>query len=164
CRDVTSIGIERLTGEAGESARRELSAHLNSCETCRTEMARLEDLWIVLGTDPDASVTPEFRKQTVALLEEEILRRRVREFRPRTRWARPMLQAAALLVAAGLGFLAARELFRTSATGTVSGPVAAVPTPIPFPKTGSGLPDFSANPPPSPVPLPPPPTERARAE
>jgi len=146
CRDVTNIGIERLTGEAGESARRELSAHLNSCEACRNEMARLEDLWTVLGTDPDAPVTSDFRKQTLALLEEETLRRRVREFRPRPRWARPMLQAAALLVAAGLGFLAARELFRTSAAGTVAGPVSAVPTPIPFPKSGSALPDFTANP------------------
>src|SRR5262249_32909506 len=74
CRDVTNRATERLTGEAGESARRELSAHLNSCEACRTDMSRLEDLWTVLGTDPDATVTPEFRRETLALLEEEMLR------------------------------------------------------------------------------------------
>jgi hypothetical protein len=143
CRDVTTIAIERLTGEAGESARRELSAHLNSCESCRNEMTRLEDLWTVLGTDPDAPVTPEFRRQTLALLEEETLRRRVREFRPRTPWLRPMLHAASLLVATGLGFLAARELFRPNANAPAP-TVAAVETPVPGRR--AVIPDLSSNP------------------
>jgi hypothetical protein len=73
-------------------------------------MARLEDLWTVLGTDPEATVTPEFRQRTLALLEEETLRRRIREFRPRRRFASPLLQAAALLAAASLGYIVARGL------------------------------------------------------
>jgi HEAT repeats/Putative zinc-finger len=138
CRDVTSLAIDRLAGEAGEAARRELSAHLNACEACRAEMSRLEELWTVLGTDPDASVSPEFRRETLALLEEEALRRRVRQFRPRPRLARPLLQAAAVLVAAGLGFLTARELFRPKAS--------AAPAVAPVPAARAALPDLSANP------------------
>jgi hypothetical protein len=52
----------------------------------------------------------------------------VREFRPRPRWTRPALQAAAILAAAGLGYLAAR---RPANPGALS-PVAPLgPTPAP---------------------------------
>ncbi|MFY9552496.1 MAG: HEAT repeat domain-containing protein, partial [Thermoanaerobaculia bacterium] len=101
-------------------------------------MSRLEELWTVLGTDPDATLTAEFRRQTLALLEEETLRRRVRQFRPRPRFVRPLLQAAALLVAAGLGFVAAREVFRPAA----SRPVAAIKATT----AGTERIDLSANP------------------
>src|SRR5206468_11708110 len=82
CRDVTTLGIERITGEAPEAARRELAAHLAGCESCRREMARLEDAWTTLGLDPDAEVTPDFRRRTLGLLEDELIRGRVRAFRP----------------------------------------------------------------------------------
>ena len=110
CRDVKTIALDRLAGEADEAARRELSAHLAGCEACRREMGRLEDLWTVLGTDQDATVTPEFRQHSLELIEEEFLRRRVREFRPRTRPVRPFLQAAAILAAGAVGYLIARGL------------------------------------------------------
>jgi hypothetical protein len=139
CRDVTTLGIERLAGEAGEAARRELSAHLAACEDCRREMARLEDVWTTLGADPDAEVTADFRRRTLGLLEEEMLRGRVRAFRPRPAFARPALQAAALLVAAGLGYVAARGLPRAaspSASASPASPAAAA----------AAVPDLAANP------------------
>jgi HEAT repeat protein len=138
CRDVTTFGIERLTGEAGEAARRELSAHLAACENCRRAMARLEDVWTTLGLDPDAEVTPEFRRRTLGLLEEEMIRGRVRAFRPRPAFARPLLQAAALLVAAGLGYVAAKGLPHAPAPAA-SAPSAAAPR-------AAALPDLAANP------------------
>jgi hypothetical protein len=112
CRDVTALAIERLAGEAAEDARRRLADHLARCESCRLEIGRLEELWATLLLDPDAAVTADFRRRTLALLEEEMLRQRIRSFRPRPRAARPLFQAAALLMAAGLGYAAARVAVR----------------------------------------------------
>jgi len=108
CRDLTALAAARLAGEASEAERRELSAHLATCESCRAEMARTESVWTALGEDADAPVTPEFRRRTLALLEEEMMRSRVRAFRPRTRFVRPLAQAAALAAAGSLGWLLAR--------------------------------------------------------
>ncbi len=140
CRDVTTIALDRLAGEADEASRRELSAHLAGCETCRREMARLEDLWTVLGTDPDAQVTPEFRRRSLDLIDEETLRRRVREFRPRRRFANPLFQAAALLAAGSLGYFVARGL-PGGQSGTPAPAPAAAAAPV-----ASSLPDLAANP------------------
>lgn len=76
----------------------------------------------------DAELTPEFRERTLALLEDEMIRGRVRHFRPRAAWARPLAYAAGLALAAAGGFWAARE-----PTGRMAvGPRAAVlPTPAP---------------------------------
>ncbi len=138
CRDVTTLGIERLTGEAGEAARRELSGHLAACEDCRREMARLEDVWTTLGSDPDAAVGADFRRRTLGLLEEEMLRGRVRAFRPRPAFARPALQAAALLLAAGLGYVAAKGLPRAASPAVASAGSPAA--------TAAAIPDLAANP------------------
>jgi hypothetical protein len=142
CRDVTKIALDRLAGEADEAARRELSAHLAGCETCRREMNRLEDLWTVLGTDEAAEITPDFRKRSIELLEEETLRRRVREFRPRPRLVRPLLQAAAMLAAAGVGYLVARGL-PSRAVGPAVGPAPASAGAAP---AASTVPDLAASP------------------
>ncbi|MGE5413381.1 MAG: anti-sigma factor family protein, partial [Syntrophomonadaceae bacterium] len=64
CRDLTALGIERLTGEADEASRRELSEHLARCESCRREMERLEAVWTTLGRDADPEITPEFRRRS----------------------------------------------------------------------------------------------------
>ena len=153
CRDVKTIALDRLAGEADEASRRELAAHLAGCESCRQEMGRLEDLWTVLGTDPDAAVTPEFRQRSLELIEEEMLRRRVREFRPRPhRIGRVALQVAALLAAVAIGYLASSAV-RTSATpapasGSASR-VAVARTPIAsgvVPVAHAYVPDLGANP------------------
>ena len=155
CRDVKTIALDRLAGEADEASRRELSAHLAGCEACRSEMGRLEDLWTVLGTDPEATVTPEFRKRSLELVEEEILRRRVREFRPRPRSVRPFLQAAAMLAAGAVGYLIARGLPSSSSSTSSPTPIAgSAPRAIATPSagvarasnTGSVVPDLAASP------------------
>jgi hypothetical protein len=138
CRDVTALGIERLAGEASEASRRELSAHLAGCEACRRELARLEGVWTTLGLDANAEITPDFRARTLGLIEEEMIRNRVREFRPRARSsARLFLQVAALLVAGGVGYLLARGLPKTVAPA-VANVASAVPA--------AAVPDLAANP------------------
>jgi hypothetical protein len=141
CRDLTALATDRLAGEAGEAARRELSSHLAGCEACRTEMARLEGVWATLGEDADAAVTPDFRRRTLALLEEEMMRARVKAFRPRNRFARPLAQAAALLVAGSLGWVIAR-------TATPAGTAAAgSKTPAPSASNRAAAPtDLGGNP------------------
>jgi HEAT repeats/Putative zinc-finger len=148
CRDVTEKAIERLAGEANEATRRELSAHLAGCESCRRETGRLEDVWTTLGMDPDAEVTADFRDRTLGLIEEQMIRDRVRNFRPRQRALRPLLQAAALLAAASLGYLVSRGLARESAGGIAAGPAAAVVAAAgtPAPATAAALPDLASNP------------------
>jgi len=131
CRDVTAHAIDQLAGEALEAMRRELSAHLAGCENCRRETARLEDVWTTLGMDPDAEVTPDFRRRTLGLLEEQTIRDRVREFRPRHRFVRPLLQAAALFGAASLGYFASRGLAPLSSPKAAASPSAAASAPVP---------------------------------
>ena len=89
-----------------------MARHLERCAACREQMAAIEKTWQALEDDPDAPVTAEFRERTLALLEEEILRQRIRTFRPRPRlrWARVAAYAAGLALAALVGFSAARRL------------------------------------------------------
>ncbi|HTY41316.1 MAG TPA: HEAT repeat domain-containing protein [Thermoanaerobaculia bacterium] len=146
CRDLTTLGIERLTGEASEASRRELDAHVDACESCRRDLERLEELWTTLGRDPEPEVTPEFRRRTLGLLEEEMIRGRVKAFRPTPTFRRPLLQAAALVAAAGVGYLLARGLpGRDSASpaASPSWPVAAV---TPTAPGAAGVPGLAGNP------------------
>ncbi|HTD51730.1 MAG TPA: HEAT repeat domain-containing protein [Thermoanaerobaculia bacterium] len=106
CRELTEQAIDRLTGQISESRRGDLEAHLEVCSACRAELARIEDSWRTLGADSDAEMTEEFRLQTLALLEDEMTRGRIRAFRPRPRWERLAAQAAVLLLAVGAGWLA----------------------------------------------------------
>ena len=109
CRELNDKAVEQLLGEADDAARRDLARHLEGCAACRAEMARIERTWQVLGEDPDAPVTPEFRDRTLALLEDEMVRQRIRTFRPRARWTRPLAYAAGLALAALGGILVARK-------------------------------------------------------
>ncbi len=151
CRDVTQLAVERLTGEAGVAERAALAEHLAVCERCREEMAGLEGVWARLGADPDATIRPEFRRQTLALLESEMLRQRVRAFRPRSRVASPLLRAAALLLAAATGYFAARAIPGRAAP-VVAGavPIAAKPgAPRPASSasfSSSSVPDLQSEP------------------
>jgi hypothetical protein len=139
CRDVTALAIERLAGEAGEDDRRRFADHLARCESCRVEIGRLEDVWATLGLDPEAAVDADFRRRTLALLEEEMLRQRIRSFRPRPRPIRPLLQAAALLVASGLGWAVARLAVRPPPVSSPGAAVSATPA-------EAALPDLDAGP------------------
>ncbi len=120
CRDLTSLAIDELLGQAPEPARHDLARHLKSCGACRDRMAGIEKTWQLLGDDPDARVTAEFRDRTLALLEDEMLRQRIRTFRPRPgrpRWTRVLAYAAGLALAALGGFSAARQARVPAALG-----------------------------------------------
>ncbi len=118
CRDLTAMAVDSLLGQADEARREELSTHLAGCSACREEMGRIEQTWTMLGEDAEAQVTPAFRRRTLALLEDEMIRSRVRTFRPRGRSTRWLAEAAALLLAALGGYWIASR-------GTVSAPPSA---------------------------------------
>ena len=109
CSELTERVVGRLAGDDAGANVQELERHLGSCSACRTEASSIERAWKALGEDPDAPVTADFRDRTLALLEDEMLRTRIREFKPRARWPRLAAQAAALLVACAAGFLVARS-------------------------------------------------------
>jgi len=104
CRELTEFAVSGLLGEVDEKSRREMDAHLSDCSDCREEFAKIEAAWDALGRDPDLQVSSDFRHRSLELLEEEMVRRRVREFRPRRRWVAVAAQAAAILVAAAIGW------------------------------------------------------------
>jgi len=143
CRELTSLTIDELLGQAQEPARRDLARHLESCAACRGQMAGIKKTWQSLGEDPDVPVTAEFRDRTLALLEDEILRQRIRTFRPRPpRWTRVLAYAAGLAIAALAGFSTARHA-GVSAAGTAAASKQA-PSPI---EAGGRLSNVSYTPP-----------------
>jgi hypothetical protein len=107
CRELTVRALNRLLEETDASERDDLERHLADCASCSRELASLEETWAALGTDRDDPVTPEFRRRTLELLEDEMSRRRIREFRPQRRALRVLAEAAALAFAAAAGFLVA---------------------------------------------------------
>ena len=132
CRELISLAIDELTGETDDASRRELERHLEGCAACRAELSRVEESWRILGEDPDAPVTPEFRERTLALLEDEMIRHRVRKFRPRGRWIPALAYAAGLAAAAATGVWVARRPAATtgSAAATPASAQAAAPIEI----------------------------------
>jgi HEAT repeat protein len=109
CSELTERVVDRLTGQAGEAALRELEDHLAACVACRGESLLCERAWSGLEEDSEATLTPEFRRRTLGLLEDEMLRARIREFKPRRNWPRFAAEAAAVLLAIAGGFLLARR-------------------------------------------------------
>jgi hypothetical protein len=119
CRELTALVLDGKLDDSHESVREEVALHVADCASCREEVARIEETWTRLGDDPDASVTPDFRRRTLALMEDEMLRARIREFQPRSRRTLPrfVLEAAAVLVAAVGGFWAARQTTTAAPAG-----------------------------------------------
>jgi hypothetical protein len=109
CRELTALAVDGLLGELDDERRREASDHAAACESCRQELDRIDRTWRALGEDPDASVTSEFRRRTLALLEDEMIRSRVREFRPKRRWIPGLAHAAGWILAGVLGYAVARR-------------------------------------------------------
>jgi len=138
CRELTQRAIDRLTGEIRPEEERELAEHAASCAACRAELEAVRGAWEFLGEDRGAVASPDFLRRGRELVEEEVLRARVREFRPRPRWVRPAAQAAAILLAAGVGYLAAGRRTAPASPATEPGKAAVA--------ASAALPDFGANP------------------
>lgn len=139
CRELTDRAIDRLLGEANAAERQDFERHLAGCARCTAVLPQIEETWEALGADRDATVTPEFRSRTLALLHDEIDRQRIREFRPRTRIVRSLGRAAALVAAAAAGFAISRVGSRSlPAAGTASLPAAV--------GESRNAPDLAANP------------------
>jgi hypothetical protein len=136
CRDVLDFAVARIAGELPADRETSLERHIADCAGCREEVAAVEDAWSRLGEDADLTVSPDFRRRTLAMLENRTSARKVVAFRPRR--MRAILQAAAMLVAAAGGYLLARASGRTPATprGPASGKTAAA----------ASLPDLSRRP------------------
>ena len=115
CSELTAFVVGGLTGDTTEQAREDLSRHLASCAACREEKKRVESAWRLLGQDADAPVTADFRRASLSLIEDEMIRQRVRSFQPRPRWALPLAYAAGLALAAAGGAFVARQAGRPPA-------------------------------------------------
>jgi HEAT repeats len=137
CRELTGRVVDRLQGEADETGLLILADHLEGCPRCAIEAERIESGWALLGRDADAPVTEDFRRRSLELIDEEMLRQRIRSFRPRPRGRAVLRYAAAVLLAAAVGYFARGVL-----SSPASGPASAVPA-----LAGkSDLPDFDSSP------------------
>ena len=120
CRELIAFAIDDRIGVLRDAAgpeRRELAEHLETCAACRAELEKIDAAWSLLGEDPDLPVSPDFRRRTLALIDDEMLRMRLKEFsaRPRRRFVRPLAEAAAVVIAALGGWWAAHRLPRRRA-------------------------------------------------
>lgn len=108
CRELTARELDRRLGEADEDSTRELERHLEGCAACRAEASAIEETWVSLGEDQDVAMTPEFKKRSLLLIEEEMMRRRIRAFRPKPRLLPALARVAALFVGVLVGYLVAK--------------------------------------------------------
>ena len=123
CRDAVKVreaAVLRLAGERPEGENSWLEAHLAVCSFCEEDVARLGQAWAALAEAPAAVPSPSFLRTTEALLAAETARRatpplpsapppNLVSFRPRgERVASVLLRAAAIVLAAGGGFVLAR--------------------------------------------------------
>ncbi len=141
CRDVVEAAVARMAGALPPDLETDLDRHCADCERCRLESASVEAAWNRLGEDADAPLTPEFRREALARLEAETLRRKVVRLRERSTGTR-LARVAALAAAAAAGFLLSRLTPRTGPPG--AGTVASRPAPGAV--APAGLPDFSRHP------------------
>lgn len=134
CRDVVTTrdnAILRLAGELDAPGASWLDGHLARCGKCAEEARRLAAAWDRLGGDRGAAPSQAFLDETEALLAAEVRKRgippvaSVVQIRPPAkRYARPLLQAAAVLLAAAAGFAAARM---ASPSGRLAGSATTFP-------------------------------------
>lgn len=108
CRELTARELDRRLGEADEDSTLELERHLEACPACRAEAAAIEETWTGIGQDPDLELTPEFKRRSLLLLEEEMMRQRIQAFRPKSRLLPALTRVAALLVGVLAGYVVAR--------------------------------------------------------
>jgi hypothetical protein len=142
CRELIAFAIDDRIGPLRNSSgaeRRELAEHLESCAACREELEKIEETWSRLGEDPDLAVSPDFRRRTLALIDDEMLRMRLKQFssRPPRRFARPLAEAAAVVLAALGGWWAATAAHRAPAGPSAASPSASLTYPAALEKAGT---------------------------
>ena len=144
CRELIAFAIDDRVGPLRDSSgaeRRELAEHLESCAACRQELEKIDETWSRLGEDPDLPVSPDFRRRTLALIDDEMLRMRLKQFsaRPRRRFgfARPLAEAAAVLLAALGGWWAANAAHRAPEAPATASSSSALTYPAALEKEGS---------------------------
>jgi hypothetical protein len=106
CVKALEIAVARSAGEPASSRDAGMERHLEECESCRRRAAELDETWERIAL-PDPDVPAVYRERTIGRMQEALARRNVVPFRPRA-WWKPVLQAAALVVAGAGGFLLAR--------------------------------------------------------
>src|SRR5262249_38707836 len=80
CRQLTEWTVDRLTGALAPADAAAFADHLTGCPACRAEAESVEAAWASLGTDPGLVASPEFLRRGHDLVEDEMLRLRVRAF------------------------------------------------------------------------------------
>lgn len=112
CRDVLEAVVDRLAGELTRNRHEELAKHLASCDTCRNESGAWEETWVALGEDTEAAPPSRaFRSDTLSMLEEATLARRVKTFPAPSRAmrsSRNLSQIAAIFIAGVIGYSLAK--------------------------------------------------------
>ncbi len=137
CRDIPRTReavMLRLTGELPASETVWLEDHVARCTDCALEERWLAAAWRRLGEDRDEEPSPEYLLRTEALLAADVRKRSAPPVapvvplrQPARRPVKPLLQAAALLLAVAGGFAAARvaPAGRRPVPGAASLPVVA---------------------------------------
>jgi hypothetical protein len=147
CRELTERVVDRLLGQADEPALIHLSEHLGACSRCAVQAEQIEESWEVLGRDPDAPLTEDFRRRSLQLLEEEMLRQRIRTFQPRRRVPAFLRYAAAALIAGALGYAARGTFVRSEGPAAAAPILAEAPDPLSDFAAGRRLSNVSYTPP-----------------
>lgn len=142
CHDVLERSVDWIAGELAKLEAGEIKRHLDSCESCRAAVEETESAWTRLAADPDPSMSPEFRAESLAMLEAETLRRKVAAF-PGRRFV-PALAIAASLATGVTGFFLARATMPKSAVPVTAS--ASSKSPSAGPVAAASLPDLSRQP------------------
>jgi len=69
CQQITELFPDYLLGNLNESAKSEIQTHLNSCASCREEVASLQSIWTKLESLPDEQPSEAMRPRFYAMLE-----------------------------------------------------------------------------------------------
>lgn len=151
CSDVLTAHIARLAGEPTPVSPELIEAHLVACDRCRREVGALAATWDELEADPGLEVSETFRRDTLEKMAVATIARRSKSssspnvvaFRPKSP-VRILLQAAALLLAAGAGFLASRLSSKPEQTASAKERIPVVATRTV--DVSRSLPDLSTHP------------------
>ena len=61
CRELVELVTDYLDGELDPDSRARFEAHLNDCDGCAAYLEQIRSTVRMLGTAPEAALTPEMR-------------------------------------------------------------------------------------------------------